>query len=203
MGQLGGAREESGNVTDDTNRLGRGGDARIEGRLGGNVLYLEQRFAPTGVGVVVVGDNATAEDSRYGEEEDAAIIVVEGNNAMGPLSLSPLPLISIPQTMSALSYSPMVPLLRPFKLGVGGGINKTTLKEGESNRACLAISFFWKRGVLSRRRLIAPLPFLFDRHYPQGLNRFAVVVIFLLFYLPPPLSQKWLPTQPPWYPCPS
>ena len=41
MGLLGGAQEESGDVTDDTNRLGRGGDARIEGRLGGNVLYLE------------------------------------------------------------------------------------------------------------------------------------------------------------------
>ena len=89
MGLLGGAREESGDVTDDTDRLGRGGDARIEGRLGGNVLYLEQRFAPTGVGVVVVGDNATAVDSRDGEEENAAIIVAEGSDSMGPSSLSP------------------------------------------------------------------------------------------------------------------
>ena len=149
MGLLGGAREESGDVTDDTDRLGRGGDARIEGRLGGNVLYLEQRFAPTSMGVVVIGDNATAVDSRDREEEDAAIIVVEGNNAMGPPSLSPPPLMSIPQTMSALSYSPVVPLLRPFKLGVGGGINKMTPKEGESDRACLAISFFFGGGGFS------------------------------------------------------
>ncbi len=106
------------------------------------MLYLEQRFAPTSVGVVIVGDNATAVDSRDGEEEDATIIVVEGNNAMGPSFLSPPPLISIPPTMSALLYSPVVPLLGPFKLGVGGGINKMTPKEGESIRACLSISFF-------------------------------------------------------------
>ena len=69
------------------------------------MLYLEQRFAPTGVGVVVVGDNATAVDSRDGEEENAAIIVVEGSDSMGPSSLSPPPLISIPPTMLALLYS--------------------------------------------------------------------------------------------------
>jgi hypothetical protein len=104
MGLLGGAREESGNVTDDTDRLGRGGNARIEGRLGGNVL-LEQRLTPTGMGLVVVGDNASTVDSRDGEEEDAAIIVVEGNDAMGPPSLSPPPLISIPPTMSAPGFA--------------------------------------------------------------------------------------------------
>jgi hypothetical protein len=134
--------EESGNVTDDTDRLGQGGNARIEQRLGGNVPYLEQRFALAGVGVAVVGDNAAAVDGRVREEENAAIIVAEGNDAMGPPSLSPLPVISIPPTMSALSYSPVAPLLRPFKLGVGRGIDEMTPKEGESNWACPAISFF-------------------------------------------------------------
>jgi hypothetical protein len=94
------------------------------------------------VGVVVVGDNATAVDGGDGEEEDAAIVMAEGNNAMtGPPSLSPSPLISIPLTMSALLYSPMPPLFRHFKLGMGGGIDEMTPKEGESNRACPAISF--------------------------------------------------------------
>ena len=44
--------------------------------------------------------------------------------------------------MSALSYSPVAPLLRLFKPDVGGGIDEKTPKEGESNRACPAISFF-------------------------------------------------------------
>ena len=35
------------------------------------------------MGVDFVGDNATAVDGRDREEEDAAIIVAEGNNAMG------------------------------------------------------------------------------------------------------------------------
>jgi hypothetical protein len=106
------------------------------------VPYLEQQFTPAGVGVVVVGDNAVAVNGRDQEEEDAAIIMAEGNDAMGRPSLSPLPVISIPPTMSALSYFPVAPLLRPFKPGVGGGIDKMTPKEGESNRACPAISFF-------------------------------------------------------------
>jgi hypothetical protein len=80
-------------------------------------------LAPTGVGVVVVRDNAAAVDGRDGEEEDAVIIVAEGNDGMGPPSLSPLPLISTPLMITALSYSPVALLLRPFKLGVGGGIN--------------------------------------------------------------------------------
>ncbi len=41
------------------------------------------------MGVVVVGDNAMAVDGRDGEEEDAVIILAEGNDGMGPLSLSP------------------------------------------------------------------------------------------------------------------
>ena len=86
----GGAPEESGDVTDDTERLGREGDARIKRRLGGNVPYLEQQFAPAGVGVVVVGDNAAAVGGRDRVEEDAAIIMAEENDAMGLLSLSPL-----------------------------------------------------------------------------------------------------------------
>ena len=49
------------------------------------------------MGVVVVGDNAMAVDGREGEEEDAAIILAEGNDGMGPLSLSPPPSISVPQ----------------------------------------------------------------------------------------------------------
>ena len=98
------------------------------------------------MGVVVVGDNAAAVDGRDGEDEDAAIIGAEGNDAMGPPSLSPLPLISIPLPRMALSYSPMAPLRRPFKPGVGGGINEMTPKEGESNRACPAISFFGGEG---------------------------------------------------------
>ncbi len=75
MGLSGGALEESGDVTDDTNRLGQGGDAPVKQRLGGNVPYLEQQFAPAGMGVVVVGDNAAMVDGRDWEEEDAAIIV--------------------------------------------------------------------------------------------------------------------------------
>ena len=63
-GVSGGAREESGYINDDTDRLGPGGGARIKGRLGGNGPYLEQEFAPAGMGVVVIGDNATAVDSR-------------------------------------------------------------------------------------------------------------------------------------------
>ena len=94
------------------------------------------------MGVVVVGDNAAAVDGRDREEKDAGIIVAEGNNVMGPPSLSPLPVISIPLTMTVLSYSPMALLLRPFKPGVGGGIDEMTPKEGESDRACPAISFF-------------------------------------------------------------
>ncbi len=104
--------------------------------------YLEQRFAPASMGVVIAGDNAVAVDGRDGEEENAAIIVAEGNDVMGPPSLSPSPPISFPQTMSALSYSPVVPPFRPFKPGMGGGIDKMTPKEGESDRACPAISFF-------------------------------------------------------------
>ena len=105
--------------------------------------YLEQQFAPASVGVVVVGDNAAAVDGRDGEEEDDAITVADGNDAMGPPpSLSPPPWISIPLTMTALSYSPVAPLLRSFKLGVGGGIDEMTPKEGESDQACPAISFF-------------------------------------------------------------
>jgi hypothetical protein len=106
------------------------------------VPYLEQQFAPDGVGVVVVRDNAAAVDGMDRKEENAAIIVAEGNDAMGLLSLSPPPLISIPPTMSVLLYSPVAPLLRPFKPGMGGGIDKMTPKEGESNQACPAISFF-------------------------------------------------------------
>ncbi len=52
-----GAREESGNVTDDTDRLGRGGDSRVKGRLGGNRPYLEEQFAPASLGVAVIGVN--------------------------------------------------------------------------------------------------------------------------------------------------
>ena len=104
--------------------------------------YLEQQSAPAGVGVVVIEDNAMAVDGRDGEEENAAIIVVERSGAMRPASLSPPPSISIPPTMSLLSYSPVAPLLRPFKPGVGGGINEMTPKEGESNQACPAVSFF-------------------------------------------------------------
>ena len=78
-GLLGGTREESGNVTDDTDRLSRGGDAHLKRRLGGNGPYLEQQFAPIGVGVVVVGVNTAAVDGREGEEEDVAIIVA-GNH---------------------------------------------------------------------------------------------------------------------------
>ena len=73
-GLSGGAQEESGDVTDDTDRLSRGGDAHVEGRLGGNGLYLEQRFVPAGVGVVVVRVDTTAVDGGGGEEEDTAII---------------------------------------------------------------------------------------------------------------------------------
>ena len=94
------------------------------------------------MGVVVVGDNAAAVDKRDWEEEDAGIIVAEGNDAMGPPSLSPLPLISIPPTMSVLLYSPVAPLLRPFKPSAEEEIDEMTPKEGESNRACLANSFF-------------------------------------------------------------
>ena len=90
---------------------------------GWNKPYLEQQFAPTGVGVVIVGDNATVMDGRDREEEDTAIIVAEANNAMtGPPSLSPLLSISIPLTMLLLLYSPMAPLVRPFKLGMGEGL---------------------------------------------------------------------------------
>ena len=55
----------------------------------------------------------------------AIIGVTEGNDVlMGPPSLSrPPSSISIPPSMLALSYSPVVPLLRPFKLGKGGGID--------------------------------------------------------------------------------
>ena len=115
--------------------------------------YLEQRFATAGVGVVVVGDNAAVVDGRDGEEEDAVIIVAEGNDAMGPPFLSPPPSISITLMMTALLYSPVAPLLRPFKPGVGGGSDEMTPKEGESGRACPAISFFggggFSLGVIS------------------------------------------------------
>ena len=104
--------------------------------------YLEQQFAPASVGVVVIGDNAAAVDGRDGDKEDAGIIVEEGNDAMGPPSLSPPPSISIPPMMSALSYSPVAPLVRPFKPGGWGGINEMTPKEGESGWACPAIFFF-------------------------------------------------------------
>ena len=86
--------------------------------------------------------NAAAVDGRDGEEGDAAIIVAEGNDAMGPPSLSPPSSIPFPPTMLALSYSPVAPLLRPFKPGVGGGIDEMIPKEGESDPVCLAISFF-------------------------------------------------------------
>ena len=43
--------------------------------------YLEQQFAPAGMCVVVIGDNAVAVDGRDREEEDAVIIVAEGNDA--------------------------------------------------------------------------------------------------------------------------
>ncbi len=77
-----------------------------------------------------------------------AIIVAEGNNTMmGPSSLSPPPSIYIPPTMLPLSYSPVALLLRPFKPGVGGGIDKMTPKEGESDWACWAISFFGGGGL--------------------------------------------------------
>ena len=100
------------------------------------------------MGVVVVGDNAMAVDGRDGEEEDAAIILVEGNDGMGPLSLSPPPSISIPPMMSALSYSPVAPLLRPFKPGVGGGIDEMTPKEGESDRGVRLFPFSEAGGSL-------------------------------------------------------
>ncbi len=66
------------------------------------------------------GVTSAAVDGGDGEEEDAAIILAEGNDGMGPLSLSPPPSISVPPTISALSYSSVAPLLRPFKPGVGG-----------------------------------------------------------------------------------
>ena len=100
------------------------------------------------MGVVVVGENAMAVDGRDGEEEDAAIILAEGNDGMGPLSLSPPPLISVPPMMLALSYSPVAPLLRPFKPGVGGGIDEMTPKEGESDRGVRLFPFSEAGGSL-------------------------------------------------------
>jgi hypothetical protein len=57
------------------------------------------------MGMVVAGDNAAVVDGRDGEDEDAVIIVAEGNDAMGLPSLSPPPSISTPLMMTALWYS--------------------------------------------------------------------------------------------------
>ena len=53
-----------------------------------------------------------------------------------------------PPMMSALSFSPVVPLLRPFKPGVGGGIDEMTPKEGESDRGVRLFPFSEAGGSL-------------------------------------------------------
>jgi hypothetical protein len=50
--------------------------------------------------------------------------------------------------MLALSFSPVVPLLRPFKPGVGGGIDEMTPKEGESDRGVRLFPFLEAGGSL-------------------------------------------------------
>ena len=84
---------------------------------GGNGPYLELRFALGGVGVVIVRNDEGA-----------------NNNATGPPSLSPAPTISPPPATHAPSFPPAAPLVRPFKPGVGGGIDEMTPKE-EGERA--------------------------------------------------------------------
>ena len=59
--------------------------------------------------------------------------------------------------MSALSFPPVVPLLRPFKPGVGGGIDEMTPKEGESDRGVRLFPFSEVGGSLLSSSLSPPL----------------------------------------------